>query len=211
NLGDGWHGGYFGFTGKRALYGPNPRLLAQLQLDYADGTSETIVTDESWKAAHGALREGDLLMGATYDARREIAGWNSSGFDDAGWQNATVIDPPPKIELDAHPGDPVRKIEELKPKKIAEPQPGTYVFDLGQNMVGWVRLKSKAAEGQKITLRYAEMLNPDGTLYTTALRSARATDTYIGRGGSGGGAAEFEWEPKFTFHGFRYVELTGVT
>jgi alpha-L-rhamnosidase len=217
-LGDGWYSGYVGGVGRRGFFGPHPRLLAQLELEYEDGSTQRIVTDESWRAAYGPWREADLLMGASYDARRELLKWDEPGFNDAAWKAPVVTDPavsnggtgaPPvqKILLQPHPGNPVRAHESLPAKSIAEPSPGVFVFDLGQNMVGWTRLKLTGAErGQKITLRHAEMLNPDGSIYTTSLRSARATDTYIAKGD----AALETWEPKFTFHGFRYVEVRGL-
>jgi alpha-L-rhamnosidase len=202
-LGDGWAVGYVGLAGRENYGVPRPRLLAQLHLTYNDGTTETVVTDGSWKAAYGPILEGDMLMGETYDARQELAGWDRPGFSDSSWQPVVVHDPwPAKIE--AYPGVPVRKIMELKPQKVTEPSAGVYVFDLGQNMVGWARLSVTGPAGTKVRLRFAEMLNPDGTIYTTNLRAARATDTYILKGGG-----REVWEPRFTFHGFRYVEVTG--
>jgi alpha-L-rhamnosidase len=202
-LADGWYAGYFGFTGNRELYGKDPRVIAQLQIEYADGSKQLVVTDESWKASYGPIREADLLMGCTFDAQMELRGWDASGFDDSKW-DAVAVTPHVLPKLQAAVGDPVRSIEQIQAQSVAQPQPGMYVYDLGQNMVGWVRLKMSAPAGTRIVLRFAEMLNPDGTLYTASLRGARATDTYIAGGG------EFVWEPSFTFHGFRYVEITGV-
>jgi alpha-L-rhamnosidase len=206
-LGDGWYAGYYSYQGKRNLYGENPRLIAQLQIEYADGSTDRVVTDNSWKASYGPLLEGDLLMGSAYDARLEMPGWDAPKFDDAQWK-PVVLDEQikPKAHLCAHPGDPVKRVEEIPAKKVTEREPGVFVFDLGQNMVGWVRLRVNGAPvGTRITLRHSEMLNLDGSLYTTALRNARATDNYITAG------RESEtWEPSFTFHGFRYVEVTGL-
>ncbi len=203
-LGDGWYAGYLAFTGRRNYYGDQTRFLAQLQLDYTDGTSETVATDGTWKAHYGAVLEGDMLMGSVYDARKEIRGWNMPAFNDSGWSNA-IPDQTIQANLEAHPGAPIRRIQELPARKITQPQPGVYVFDLGQNMVGWVKLRAKGHAGQKVTVRHAEMLNPDGTLYVTNLRAAKATDTYILDGGS-----KRAYEPSFTFHGFQYVEVTGL-
>ncbi len=203
-LGDGWYAGYLAFTGKRHYYGDQTRLIAQMQIEYADGTKEVIGTDGSWKAAMGPIRQGDLLMGCIYDARKEMPGWDAPGFSDAQWHAATV-DASVKANLEAHPGEPMRRIEEVSAKKISEPKPGVYVFDLGQNMVGWVRLQARGETGQKVVVRHAEMLNPDGTIYTTNLRAAKATDTYYLAGGS-----KRSYEPYFTFHGFQYVEVTGL-
>lgn len=203
-LGDGWFASYLAFTDKRHYYGGDCRLLVQLQIEYQDGTQEIIGSDDSWKAAIGPIREADLLMGCVFDAREELTGWDKAGFDDGHWQPAQVDDSV-KANLVAHPGEPIRRIEEISAKKITEPKPGVYIFDLGQNMVGWVRLKAAGDAGQKVVVRHAEMLNPDGTIYTTNLRTAKAMDTYYLAGKS-----KRAYEPAFTFHGFRYVEVTGL-
>jgi alpha-L-rhamnosidase len=203
-LGDGWYASYFGFKQQRDTYGDKPRLIAQINVEYEDGSRETVATDASWKAAYGPLREADIYMGTAYDARLEMPGWSSAGFDDSQWQAVDVTERV-DAKLEAHRGEPVRRIEEIAARDVRELAPGRYIFDLGQNMVGWVRLKVKAPAGTKLTIRHAEMLNPDGTLYTTALRFARATDFYTTRGGG-----EEVWEPSFTFHGFRYVEVDGL-
>ncbi len=203
-LGDGWYAGYLAFTGKRHYYGEHTRFIAQLQIEYHDGSSQTIATDGSWKATLGPIREGDLLMGCLYDARKEIAGWDQPACDEGLWQNATVDDEI-KANLEAHPGAPIRRMLEVHARKVTQPKPGVYVFDLGQNIVGWVRLKAKGAAGQKVVVRHAEMLNPDGTIYTANLRAAKATDTYDLAGGP-----KRAYEPHFTFHGFQYVEVTGL-
>jgi alpha-L-rhamnosidase len=203
-LGDGWYASYLAFTGRRHYYGGDPRLLVQLQIEYQDGTREVIGTDETWSAAVGPIREADLLMGCVYDAPAEFPGWNQAGFNAAKWQPAQV-DGAVKANLVAHPGEPMRRTEEIAAKKITEPKPGVYVFDLGQNLVGWARLKAKGQPGQKVVLRHAEMLNPDGTIYTTNLRAAAATDTF-----HLAGTGKRSYEPYFTFHGFQYVEVTGL-
>ena len=202
-LADGWYTGYLGFGRKREHYGSEPRLLVQLEIEYPDGTTQTIVTDESWKASYGPLFESDFLMGETYDGRKEAADWCSYWFDASNWQPVAVTD---RIEakIESYPGVTVRKIMDINAKEITEPKEGAYVFDMGQNFAGWVRLKASGEAGTKIVLRFAEMLNPDGTVYTTNLRAARCTDTYILKGGG-----EEIWEPRFTYHGFRYVEVTG--
>ncbi|MGC8843902.1 MAG: family 78 glycoside hydrolase catalytic domain, partial [bacterium] len=142
-------------------------------------------------------------MGETYDARLEMPGWCEPDFDDSLWDKARVFNEKERI-ITAHPGVPVRKQMELKPIKISEPKPGIYVVDMGQNMVGWARIKAKGEKGRKIVLRYAEMLKPDGMIYTENLRTARCTDAYIKKGDG-----EEIWEPRFTFRGFRYVEVSG--
>ena len=203
-LGDGWYAGYLAFSGRRHYYGEQTRLIVQLQVEFQDGSKEIIGTDGTWKSTTGPIREADMLMGCVYDARKEIPGWDTVGFDDSAWPDATV-DTAVKANLMAHPGAPIRRMEELPAKKITEPTPGVYVFDLGQNMVGWVRLKARGEAGRKVVVRHAEMLNPDGTIYTENLRAAKATDTfYLADGG------KRAYEPSFTFHGFQYVEVTGL-
>jgi alpha-L-rhamnosidase len=204
-LGDGWYASYLAFSGRRNYYGDKTRFIAQLRLDYVDGSSEIIGTDASWKAAHGPVREADLLMGCVYDARQEMPGWSTPGFDDAAWASATVDASVRLNHLEAQPNNPMRRIQELPSRELKEPKPGVYVFDLKQNMVGWARVKLKGGAGQKVTVRHAEMLNPDGTVYITNLRAAKATDTYHLDGG-----AKRAFEPYFTFHGFQYVEITGL-
>lgn len=203
-LGDGWYAGYVAFTGRRHYYGGDPRLIVQLQLEYEDGSREIIGTDETWNAATGPIREADLQMGCVYDARAEFDGWDKPKFTDRNWKPAQVDDDV-KANLVAHPGEPIRRMEEVTAKSVTEPKPGVYVFNLGQNMVGWVRLRAEGKPGQKVVVRHAEMLNPDGTIYTQNLRAAVAADTYYLAGKS-----KRTYEPNFTFHGFQYVEITGL-
>ncbi len=300
-LGDGWYSGYVGFGRQRDHYGTHPSLLAHLAIEYADGGRETITTDKAWRGSvAGPIRSSDMLMGETYDARREQAGWDKPGFSDANWQAVTtrpndgtdeptgltditarlraritnnavnvvatnalaggdpIYNTPKQLRVEytingaphsqtvkedkllqiPAPGEesgplvirravygaldraasgpialvamqepPVRVTQYLRPLRVTKPTSGVSLYDLGQNMVGWARLKIQGAEpGTRVQLRFGEMLNPDGTLYTTNLRAARATDTYICRGGAG----VETWEPRFTFHGFRYVEVTGL-
>ena len=203
-LADEWYAGYCGGWGQRNRFGGEPRLLAQLQIEFDDGTREIIITDGSWKAAYGPILEADFYMGESYDARREMDGWDTPEFDDTDWK-PVVLSEDINLKLTAHPGEPVRKVMEIPAQSVNEIRPGTFVFDMGQNMVGFCRLKVKGAEpGRKIVMRFAEVLNPDGTIYTTNLRKARDIDTYICRGDD-----EEVWEPRFTFRGFRYVEVTG--
>jgi len=246
-VGDGWYSGYIGFgllTGigteqiGRYSYGKTPALMAQLEIEYTDGSRETIVTDKSWKVTgDGPVREGDFLMGEFFDARKEMAGWDTVGFKDAAWEQAILaadnghptatffefqnpahpvgkveikgrpvdlgFNRPPKLE--AFPGVPVRVTQEIKPVAMTSPTNGVYIFNLGQNFAGVARLKVKGSAGTTIQLRYGEMLHPDGRLMTENLRKARAVDHYVLRGDKNGET----WTPRFTFHGFQYVELTG--
>ena len=204
-LGDGWYAGYLVWRDNHFLYGDQLSLLAQLEIEFSDGRRETVATGPEWKTSFGPILASDIYHGETVDARREMPGWSSPEFDDTAWTPAITV-PPPKAALVARRGQPVRRQEKLAVVAQTEPFFGIHVFDLGQNMVGWARLKFRAPAGQTVTIRYAEMLNADGTLYTANLRSAKCTDVYTCKGGS-----EEVFEPHFTFHGFRYVELTGLT
>ena len=202
-LANGWYSGHIG-NGGFQFFGKTPSLLAQLEVTYADGTSERIVTDPTWKLHPGPIMATDFMLGESHDARLEIPGWDQAGLDDSAWAAArlsTNAVPP----LEGQNLEPVRQVAELRAKSLAEPQPGKWTFDLGQNMVGVVRLKVKAPAGTKLTLRHAEMLNPDGTVYTVNLRGAISVDHYVCKG-----TGTEVWQPLFTFHGFRYVELTGL-
>jgi alpha-L-rhamnosidase len=204
-LGDGWFAGFVGFDPKHrgAHYGARPQLLAQLNVEYEDGTTESLATEGLWRCSTGPILYSDLLMGESYDARREMPGWAEPGFDDSEWCGVEVEEIG-DTNLVAQPDEGVRVIEQLAANAITEPESGRYTFDLGRNMVGWVRLRVAGEAGTEVTLRHAEALNPEGTIYTTNLRSARATDHYVL-----GGDGEEVYEPRFTFHGFRYVEVTG--
>ncbi len=216
-LADGWFSGYVGGGHNRNHYGKDKYLLAQIVVEYEDGTTEIIKTDNSWKSSTGPVLEADLLMGEIYDARLEQEGWDKPGFDQSKWQNVEVngdvitgvgedvgkdISIKPLVE--SYPANTVQMYQEIKPVKISEPKKGVFVYDMGMNYAGMVRLKVKGKTGDKITFRFAERLNPNGTIYTTNLRGARATDTYICKGND----AE-TWQPRFTYHGFQYVEVTG--
>ncbi|KAA0988882.1 alpha-L-rhamnosidase [Dyadobacter aurulentus] len=208
----GWYAGYLGYSFLvqnpvvRAFYGKVPLLKAQLEVEYNDGNKETFVTDQSWKASKGALLESDLLNGETYDGRLEPAGWNKTGFDDSKWEKAQVFADKPERLIQVYPGPPVRITQTLDVKSIADRPGGSYIFDMGQNFAGIVRIKVKGAAGDTVRLRFGEKLHPDGRLMTENLRMARATDTYILKGDPQGET----WQPQFTFHGFQYVELAGL-
>jgi alpha-L-rhamnosidase len=203
-LADGWYSGYVGYGKIRNHYGSKPRFGGELYVEFTDGTSQTIQTGSDWKAAVGPILEADFLMGETFDARLAKTDWDQPQFDDQTWDNVdTGAELKPVVSW--HPGPAVRSFQEFKPQTISEPKPGTWVFDMGRNFAGVVRLVASGKPGQKLTLRFAERLNPDGTIYTTNLREARATDTYLCSG-----TGPETWQPRFTFHGFQYVELTGL-
>lgn len=205
-LGDGWYCGHVEWR-DRQLYGERPKLLAQLVITDSEGGQTLIVSDSSWKHNFGPLTESDLLHGEHYDARREFPGWDRPGFDDSAWFPVETFAHPQGLQLVAQNGPLVKAHEELTPvniREIREWSGSRYIFDLGQNLTGVVRLRVRGAAGATVRIRYAEMLNPDGTLYTANLRTARATDYYTCKG-----EGEEVWTPRFTFHGFRYVELSG--
>ena len=202
-LGDGWYRGNIGWVSQNGYYGSKLALLAQLQINYTDGTTETIGSDQSWKASNGPIIESDIYNGETYDARKAMPGWAANGFDDSQWGKVAVIDHSKKI-LIAPQGAVVKAIEEMKPLKMFTTPKGETVFDMGQNMVGWVRLKMQGKKGEQVTLTFAEVLDKAGNFYTENLRSAKCTDHFIL---NGSGVEVFE--PHFTFHGFRFVKIEG--
>jgi alpha-L-rhamnosidase len=200
-LGDGWYRGNIGFRNQRNYYGDKLALIAQLQIAYSDGTTETIGTDESWSATTGPIIFSDIYNGETYDARLEMPGWATASFDDSNWGKVAKLDHPKDI-LIAPQGVPVKAVEEILPIEIITTPKGETVFDMGQNMVGWVRLKVKGNRGHAVTLKFAEVLDKEGNFYTENLRAAKATDVYFLKGDG-----EEIYEPRFTFHGFRYVKI----
>ncbi len=202
-LGDGWYCGYVGWRQVRSYYGTTKSLLCRLDIEYADGRVESVVSDGSWKCSHGPIVYSDMMMGEKYDAGLELNGWNTASYDDTAWEPVMTV-AAPAAALVAKPSQPVRVTEHVPSVGIEEPVKGVYVFDLGQNIAGWARLRVNGPKGTVVTMRFAERLNPDGTVYTTNLRSAEATDIYVLKGGG-----EEVYEPRFTFHGFQYVEVSG--
>jgi alpha-L-rhamnosidase len=202
-LGQGWFGSGMTWRGLAYFFQPPPvRLLAQLEIQYSDGGRDTVVSDESWKTAASAILHSEIYSGETYDARDEIGHWSEASFDDGRWPLATVA-ANSSAPIVAQPDAPVRIAQTIAPVSVSQVK-DAYVFDLGQNIVGWARLKVNGAVGTRVRLRFAERLNPDGSIYTENLRNADAADTYVLRGGG-----EESFSPSFTFHGFRYVEVSG--
>lgn len=200
-LGDGWFRGRLGFGGgRRNLYGDHLALLAQLEITYGDGTSERLVTDDKWLAATGPIRSSDIYDGESYDARLERPGWANAGYGEEDWTRVRVIDWDLQT-LIAPLGPPVRRTELVAPVAALAYPSGRTILDFGQNLVGRLRLTVQGPAGHTITLRHAEVLE-NGELSTRPLRTAQATDRYTLRGEG----AE-SWEPRFTFHGFRYAEI----
>ncbi|HZX02123.1 family 78 glycoside hydrolase catalytic domain [Kribbella sp.] len=192
-LSNGWYAGNLAMFGPQK-YGSETALTAQLRVTYTDGTTDVIGTDQSWQTAPGAVRTADLLNGESYDARHTPTEWTP-----------VMLRPSVTSRLVPQADQPVRVTQELAAKAIASPTPGKYLYDLGQNMVGVARLRLTGQPGQTVTVRYGEVLNPDGTLYTDNLRSAKATDHY-----TFATDRPETYRPRFTFHGFRYVELSGL-
>jgi alpha-L-rhamnosidase len=204
-LGDGWYRGQLGWTINWGVWGKKLGLLCQLHITYSDGSEDMVITDNTWKSTNdGPIVMNSIYDGETYDARKEIAGWDKPGFDDSGWSEVPTATHPADV-LVATETVPVQKIEELKPVKIFRTPKGTLVADLGQNMVGWVRLKVKGNAGATVTIRHAEVLDKFGEFYTENLREADATMKYTLKGA----ATEEVYEPRFTFFGFRYVSVEG--
>jgi alpha-L-rhamnosidase len=201
-LGDGWYGSPMTWAGIHFFPSPD-RFIAQLEVDYQDGAHETIISNDSWRTAASPIEESTIYGGETYDARLEQSGWEKADFNDGHWDRAAVANPP-TIAVTSRIDASAQVIANISPKKLTPLANGTYIFDMGQNMVGWATLRVKGVAGTKVRLRFAEILNPDGSIYTANLRNAEATDTYTLRGGN-----EETFAPHFTFHGFRYVEVTG--
>ncbi|RSN71961.1 alpha-L-rhamnosidase [Actinomadura sp. WAC 06369] len=207
-LADGWWSGFVGFDPRRlgAHYGSFPQLLAELHLDHADGRREVIGTDTSWWTRRSPLRYADLLKGECLDLRRETPGWDRPGFAAADWLPALVTGTDRDL-LTASVAPPVRAVRELAPRGVTRVGDERHLVDFGQNFAGRVRLTLRdPAPGARVVVRHAEVLDENGALYTDNLRTAEATDVLIG-GGSGG---EVVFEPRFTYHGFRYAEVTGL-
>ena len=202
-LGDGWFGSPMTWSGTPFFFQTPPaRFLAQLELHYSDGTQDVIASDNSWKAAASPILRSEIYAGEIYDARNEIAGWNQVSFDDSRWGQADVTAaaaPAIMSQVD----QPARIVQSLEPKAVSTVN-GAYVVDMGQNMVGWATLRVSGAAGTRVRMHFAERLKPDGGIYTDNLRNADATDTYILRGGG-----EESFTPVFSFHGFRYIEISG--
>ena len=209
-LGNGWYNYHVqnAWDFDNAPWRGLPKLILQLAVEFADGSRATIVSDESWKCSTGPIRRDGLMSGEIYDARCEQPGWDTAPFDDAAWSAAKVV-APPTGQLTAQMAPPIRVTAEFQPVKVTEPKPGVFVFHFPQNIAGIPQLTVSGPAGREVKLQYGEMLNADGTLnqkniaphvYNTEFQ----TDRYIlsGRG------TEL-WRPRFQYHGFQYVQITG--
>jgi len=200
-LGDGWYRGRLGFGGgRRNLYGDKLALLAQLEVEYQDGSTQIITTHKQWKAHPSPILSSGIYEGETYDARLEQPGWVEPGFDDTVWSSVMLVERDLATLL-APVGPPVRRTETIHPTKIFRSPSGKTLVDFGQNLVGRLRIRVRGQAGHSVTLRHAEVLE-NGELGTRPLRHASATDRYTLRGDG-----PETWEPRFTFHGFRYAEV----
>ena len=181
-----------------------PKMAMQLHVEFTDGSKEIIRTDESWKmTADGPIRTNNEYDGEIYDARKEMPDWNKVGFDPSTWLNAEYVQEP-EGEFQAQVNENMKVMIELNPIKIMPRENGKFILDMGQNMTGWLQIKVEGKEGQEVNLKFAESLQEDGSLFLTNLRDAKAQDTYILKG-----KGKEIWEPKFTYHGFRFVEVSG--
>jgi len=205
-VGEGWYAGRVGMSPQKAgaHYGGRPVLIAQLHLEYADGSLVRIGTDETWKTSKEAIVYSDLLLGEKYDARLEQDGWNRPAFNDRTWERVEIWEATPNLpKLEAARLQPIRRLHEMRPRYVKSLASGEMVFDLGQNIAGHMRLSVKASAGSIFKLRHVELLTPEGDPYVDNLRDAIQTDVYIARGQ---GIEVFE--PRFTYHGFQFVAIS---
>ncbi|MDD3511010.1 MAG: family 78 glycoside hydrolase catalytic domain [Fermentimonas sp.] len=200
------NGRYFGMRESWSQMFGLPRLLAQLEIEYSDGSTDLIITDDSWKVtSRGPIIANNEFDGEEYDARLEFSDWNLADFNDSDWKSADIMDAPGGV-ITAQPNPNIQIQEELTPIKVTEITDGKYILDMGQNMVGWLKVNNlKGKKDQPISFRFAETLKEDGTLYVDNLRTAKAHDIY-----TPAADGNFSWEPKFVFHGFRFVEISGL-
>jgi alpha-L-rhamnosidase len=199
---DGWYSGRLGWLDR--IYGETPSFVAQLHLERADGSQAVIASEGEWMTSPSSRLWADLVMGEVRDLGATQPGWDAPGFDDSDWVAVDLADAPDAV-LENHDGSPVRVLDEQVARSVIETTPGTFIADLGQNMVGWARLSVEGRAGDLVRVRHAEMLDEAGGLYVANLRTALATDAYLL---SEDGAAVLE--PRFTFHGFRFVEVSGL-
>ena len=204
-VGNGWYRSNLAWENRKNIYGDKLGVLLQLQINYTDGSSELIVSDDSWKSSTGAVRYTEIYHGETYDAKAEKTGWLMAGYDDSGWAGVKQRDYP-LDNLVATYNEPIKKQETFKPVKIFKTPKGEQVIDFGQNLVGWVTVKLRGNAGDSIIIQHAEVLDKEGNFYLDNLRGAKAKATYYLKGGQ-----EEVFEPSFTFFGFRYIKISGFS
>jgi alpha-L-rhamnosidase len=204
-LAPGWYATPLEWFQQPNNYGDTPPALrAQLRIEYTDGSVEWVNSSADWRATTSAILHSELYDGETQDARQLQPGWNTAEFDANSWQHAVAIEPKP-VPIGAQDYPAIRIETTVAAKSVTEPKPGVFVFDLGQNLAGIERVRLQGPSGTDVRLRFAEIVNDDGTIYTDNLRTAKVTDHFIL---AGNGVEEFT--PQFTFHGFRYAEITGL-
>ncbi|TFG23228.1 MAG: alpha-L-rhamnosidase [Promethearchaeota archaeon] len=178
-----------------------PKLILQAHIHYKDGSIEKISTDESWKVSNGPIKENGIYYGEVYDAREEQPGWDEPQFDSSSWINASIVT---GHKLASQMMEPIQITKKITPKEVKCPNPGMYIYDFAQNFTGFCKLKVRGPRGTRVQLRFSELVYKDGTLNLATVQEAKATDVYILKG-----EGEEIFIPHFTYHGFRYVELTG--
>lgn len=228
-LGNGWFdplplGMWGSLKPGESLTTGRPRLILQLRIEFTDGEVQTVISDPSWRVTDGPILRNSVYLGEVYDARREKPGWDRPGFDDSRWERAIAASQPAVGSLHAQQAPPIRVTRRIKPVRVTEPKPGVFIFDFGQNFAGWVQLKAKGPAGQRIRLRSGELLYPDGTLngMTAVVGQIKNGGPHYRYPGQGKPETAFQLDeyilkgegvevyiPRFTFHGFRYVEVTG--
>jgi len=201
-LGHGWYSAAGAHPGRQP-YGDRPKALVQIEIEYADGTRQQVISDKSWKVSAGPVTSNEMCLGESYDARLVSNGWDAPGFDDRSWEAAAEV-PAPSERISSQCSPPSRVVETLPAIARSEPSPGVFVFDFGQHMSGWTRVRVAGPAGTTLRLRHAGRVHADSSLDVRNNLAAEQTDAYTLRGD-----AEEVWEPRFTLHGFRYVELTG--
>lgn len=202
-VGSGWYRTPLAWNNNKNIYGNKIALLFQLEIIYADGSNETIISDESWKSSNGAIRSSEIYDGENFDANYEKEGWATASYNDKDWKSVITKDHPKNILLATY-NQPVKKHEIFKPVNIFKTPKGEQLIDFGQNLVGWEQIRVTGKAGDKIIVSHAEVLDKNGNFYTDNLRAAKATNTYV----LNGGKEEF-FEPHFTFQGFRYIKIEG--
>lgn len=205
-LADGWYAGVLFSHPERGSYGFDRRLIGQLEIVFEDGTTRRVVTDESWKVLkNGPIQMASLFDGETFNAGLLPTNWQNPDFEDSKWEGV-VVDSSVSQILSAQANEPIKVIQEIKSVAITKVKDSTYIFDLGQNIAGWVNLKLSYNPKTRITFRHGEVLDDKGQLYVANLRGAKQVDVYLP-----GIADSVNYEPRFTYHGFRYVEISGLS
>ncbi|CAL1517745.1 family 78 glycoside hydrolase catalytic domain [Chitinophaga sp. MM2321] len=200
-----YHGQLNPLTGiGQAQYGL-PKLLLQIRILYTDSTVAWVNSDESWKVTdNGPILANNEFDGEEYDANKELAGWDKTGYNYQAWKGVNLM-PSGKERIEAQPNENIRIKEVLNPITVHATPRGSYILDMGQNMVGWVAIKVKGEKGDTIRMRFAETMKGKDSIYLDNMRDAKVTDKYILKGGG-----TESWEPRFTYHGFRFVEVEGL-